>query len=242
MSGVPAAGWATRLREWGQFAILLFATAWGVYTFVLKDIVAPAQRPTALEVAPSLEDIGGSEPDRLIRIRVACRNSTDRRIYVTALWYTVRGHRIAKRGSAPFLDEVRSAPPQTVTARDTRVIGTDVVASGRIFAGDHTVWWDPHDKTTYEYVFGVAAKHYDFLELTVRYQFTKDTTGVGPPRWTLLDDGTWHPSATVISAEGAGVELFDDLNPRHRAMVLAGGAAESHSSTTLSLWPSRRSP
>lgn len=63
MADAPASSRFTRIREWVQFGILVFATAWGVYTFILKDIIRPAQRPTALELTTTLEEVDLQAPD-----------------------------------------------------------------------------------------------------------------------------------------------------------------------------------
>src|SRR3989442_9027127 len=87
---------ARQLREWVQFGILVFGVGWGVFTFILKDIWAPARRPGALDILSNLDEVGRAKADRLIRVRIIATNPSDRRIYVPALWYTAWGEVIAK--------------------------------------------------------------------------------------------------------------------------------------------------
>src|SRR5262245_14017135 len=79
------------IREWTQFVVLLFATAWGVYTFVYKETILPARRPATLTVTATLEELARNDEQVLIRLRIRAVNHTDRKVYVPALWYRVRG-------------------------------------------------------------------------------------------------------------------------------------------------------
>jgi hypothetical protein len=216
---------ALRIREWIQFGILIFATVWGVYTFVLRDVLRPAQRPTALEVTTTLQEIGQSAGNRLIQIRIVSGNPTDRRIYIPALWYTVWGRKVGKRDPARFLGAVDSAPLRSATARHAEITGNEVVASGRIYI-ENANWYEPHDKTTEEDVFAVPAQLYDFLVLEVQYFATRDTVGSGPPQWQLQPDGSWLPTLPNISQD----------------WERKTGAGHNWSVSTLSLWPRAKSP
>ena len=205
----------------------------------------PAQRPTGLELALSLEEIGRSSAYRLIRIRIVGVNPTDRRLYLLTEWYTVWGHQIARQDPARFRREVDAAPLLTVTARHA-IVRTEVVATGRIVAGDALDgfhWYDPHVKVAHEAVFAVPAQLYDFLTVRVQYYYARDTTGAGPARWELREDASWFPRLTVRSQGGDSLEDFDtDHNARHREWERANAPAQSSSSATLSLWPGSRSP
>ncbi|HET9868338.1 MAG TPA: hypothetical protein VFQ06_13655 [Nitrospira sp.] len=211
---------ALRIREWIQFGILIFATAWGVYTFIFRDVLRPAQRPSALELTTTLQEIGQAAGYRLIQVRIVSANPTDRRIYIPALWYTVWGRTIGKRDPVGFLGAVDSAPRGTVTARHAEITGNEVVASGRIYI-ENATWYDPRDKTTEEDVFAVPVRLYDFLVLKVEYFATRDTVGSGPPQWELQPDGSWSPTLPNIS------EHWERKS----------GAQYNWSVATLSLWP-----
>lgn len=234
---------AVRVRGWIQFGVLVFATVWGAYTFILKDIVRPARRPTALDLTVGLEEVGRTPTHRLIRLRVARLNPTDRRLYMLDEWYTVWGHKVVRRDSASFRSEVEVAPRLTVTARHSTV-RTEVVASGRIVTGDATDgfhWYDPHDKSTYEAVFAVPGQQYDFLTVRAEYYYASDTVNAGPSRWELADDASWFPIPTIRSRGGDSLEAFDpDHNPRHVEWARANAAAHNSSLATLSLWPGPR--
>lgn len=237
MADAPASSRFTRIREWVQFGILVFATAWGVYTFILKDIIRPAQRPTALELTTTLEEVGRSASSRMIRIRIVCSNPSDRRIYIPALWYTVWGHKLAEQDQEGFLHAVESAEPRTIAGRYARIVRTDVVASGRVWV-DSDTWYDPHDRTTDEAIFSVPVKLFDFLESRVDYWFLTDIGMIGKPRWELQRDGSWVPILTVKSQEGSRLEDFDPTsNPRHRKLELTNQLGQNRSVASLSLWP-----
>lgn len=193
MEDKPSISRSTRIREWGQFGILVFATAWGVYTYILKDILRPAQRPTALELTTTLEEVGQAAGYRMIRARIVSTNPTDRRIYVPALWYTVWGQKLGAEDPMKFKEAVDSTPPGKLTARYSKVSLEEVVASRRIYI-DKTSFYDPHDKTTEEDIFAVPSGLYDYLVLKVDYQFARDTVAIGQVRWELERGGWWSPS------------------------------------------------
>ena len=228
-------------REWVQFGILVFGVGWGVFTFILKDIWAPARRPGALDILSSLDEVGRAKADRLIRVRIIAANSSDRRIYVPALWYTVWGEGIARADAAAFLKALRSAPALSMTARHSKIVAAVVVASGRI-AIENGTWYEPHDKTTNEAVFTIPAQGYDVLELQIKYIVTRDTVGLGSPRWDVLPSGEWMPTIMMKSKGRDSLEAFDDSNPRHRKWEHDNGVGFNWSVATLSLWPQVGSP
>lgn len=224
MEGKPSISHAARIREWAQFGILLFATAWGVYTYILKDILGPAQRPTALELTTTLEEVGQAKGYRLIRIRIVSTNPSDRRTYIPALWYTVWGQKLANADSRKFWGTVNSALPGKLTARHSRDILGEVVASRRIYV-DNTSLYDPHEKTTEEDVFAVPTRLYDYLIMKVEYRFARDTVGMGQVSWQLDPDGSWVPSFPDAKIDLLRTEL-----------------AYNWSVATLSMWPRTQSP
>lgn len=232
---------ATQIREWAQFAILVFATAFGAYKFIYVDVFLPRLRPTALELTTSLEAIGHSAVGRLIRVRIVSVNRSDRRIYVPALWYTVIGNTLGKRTSPSFVDAVASdttdRPWGQLTARHDVVRYREVVASARVY-GENANWYEPHDQTTEEAVFAVPEKLYDYLVLRVEYYSTRDTVGWGAPNWEYQEPGFWVAGRTVIAKHGGRPEKFDYYhNERHRTLAQRTAAGYNWSTATVALSP-----
>ncbi len=184
-------------RDWAQFGILVFATTWGVYTFILKDIIWPASRPTALELKVTLDEIGRSRGLRMMRLQIVSANRTDRRVYIPAMWYRIEAYKIEKRKDVTsFWSDAQVAPPREITARHTRISDSQVVASARIYTGDE-VWYEPHDVTTEEHIFAVPEDDYDYLVLHVHYIFTRDMLSSHQVEWYLKPNGSWEPNVVL---------------------------------------------
>lgn len=230
---------ADAIREWTQLVVLLFATGFGVYTFAFKDIWQPARRPTALHLSNGLDEVGVNERYHLVRLRIEAVNPSDRRIYVPALWYSIRGKRLERQDTADFAASVEAVPQFETAARYTRIARSEVVASGRILV-DNGSYYDPHDKTTNEAVFAVPTEMFEFLELRVDYLFARDTMGFGPPLWVPQETGEWDV-ALRIQSEGPkdSLELFDMRKSVHREVERRNGAGHNWSVTTLALWGQR---
>src|SRR6185436_3668272 len=98
---VERLGWFTAadararvLRDVLQAFALLIAAAWGFYTFVYKEVIVPRNRPASLVVTPVLEAIGRRGNLVLARATFEMANRSDSKVYVPAMWYTVRGLRL----------------------------------------------------------------------------------------------------------------------------------------------------
>lgn len=237
MDGEPGAR-AKAIKDWTQFAMLLFATAWGVYTFVYKETILPARRPATLTVTTELEELGRNADRVLMRLRIHAINRTERKVYVPALWYSVRGIQLAPQQQS--LDEYRSRigslPQAEVHARHSAVTGADVVAVGTIL-NEITCYYEPTDETTNEVLFEVPADHYDALEARARFFVTKETEGLSLAEWAVGPDGEMEPKILL-----SGRDYDPSYNLEHYAWALRVGAGFNWASSTRSLWPNGSAP
>src|SRR5215210_7720118 len=84
---VERLGWFTAadararvLRDVLQAFALLIAAAWGLYTFVYKEVIVPRNRPAALVVTPTLEAIG-RQGDMVLALAVfQMKNTSDSKV------------------------------------------------------------------------------------------------------------------------------------------------------------------
>jgi hypothetical protein len=233
MDGDRAGSVARATREWTQFIILVFATVWGVYTFVYKETIVPAKRPATLVVTTSIEELGRSSDGILVRARIHAVNHTDKKVYVPALWYTAAG---IKLKSLPgllddFKSQVTSAPVRSMTSRYSVEAVKDIVAVGTILETLDS-YYEPTDETTNEIVFEVPVGRYDAIELRANFIITKDTSGLDRPTWSVAESGELVPEFKLM---GRPYDPANDLE--HRDWEAATGMGEDWSVSTLSLWP-----
>ncbi len=87
----PAWASSLLLHEWIRSGGILIAAAWGVYTFVWKDILVPAWQPATLSLEVSLTAVPDSPVQadgREMTLVVKAVNSSSRRVYLLAnVWW-----------------------------------------------------------------------------------------------------------------------------------------------------------
>jgi hypothetical protein len=225
-------------REWTQFVILLFATGWGVYTFIYKEAILPSRRPATLTVSTTLEELGRTQDKALIRLRVHAVNRTDRKVYVPALWYTVQGYKLIEQSGddEAFRAQIEYAPQAELQARHSAPSDAAVVAVGTIL-NRVTDYYEPTDETTNEVLFEVPLKDYDALRATAQFFLTRQTDGLSLTGWDVGESSELTPQLVL-----SGRPYDPEYNAQHRTWALACGAGFNWSSTTLSLWPKPAEP
>lgn len=223
-----------RLREWLQLFIIAFAALWGAYEFTVKDIIRPAQKPTALDIDASLEKVGQKESNILVRARVMAKNPTDRRIYVPAFWFIVRGYNLSDHPAGTTTDyqaTLARLEGTELVCKYAPMAAAEVVAQKRIvYAGD--AWWEPEDKTNNEEIFAVPEGKYDFLEMKVYYLHTRDNSVLDAPVWSAAADGAWGAQFKLKESSGDPAEVVN--------WEIATGSGYNWHITTLPLWAAQR--
>jgi hypothetical protein len=229
------------IKEWTQFALLLFASVWGVYTFVYKEIIVPARRPATLTVSGTLEELGRKGNMALIRARVHAVNSSNAKIYVPAFWYTATGVRLqpARSSETPVKSVVEAGlkTPLEGIARYSAEAG-DVVAVWRLPGME--VWYEPGDETTNEELFYVPVDSFEAIRLKVDVIGAKGIDRLAGVQWTVGEDGSLFPQLLLKKRsylrKSSRVEPFNSfVNRRHRRWELKNRVGHNWSISTLSL-------
>ena len=223
---------AAAIKDWAQFAMLVFASAWGVYTFVFKETILPARRPATLTVTAKLEELGRNDRRVLMRLRVHAVNRTDRKVYVPALWYSVRGVQLTQQSDdlEQYRTRIESFPKAEIHARYSTLAGADVVAVGTIL-GEVTCYYEPTDETTNEVLFEVPTDYYDALEAKAEFFVTKETDGLSLAEWEVGVDGALAPKIVLT-----GRQYDPTYNQQHYAWATRVGAGFNWATATHSLW------
>jgi hypothetical protein len=134
------------LHEWIRSGGILIAAAWGVYTFIYKDIYVPSQQPAHLSLEASLKPV----PDRPtpavgqeMLLEIKATNASSRRVYLLANIWTLRGINLATRTGAKankeFIQElnvVLKDDPVLHKERGVERTPGELIAIGRLFGDD----------------------------------------------------------------------------------------------------------
>ncbi len=154
-SGSDRAGWrppswirSPLLHEWIRSGGILIAAAWGVYTFVWKDILVPAWQPASLSLEATLTAVPGSPAmadGREMILVVKGVNASSRRVYPLAnIWWLSGQRRDPRPGSGARRDQLFLRESDQVLRQDALqhaergVISTPgaLLAVGRLFDDD----------------------------------------------------------------------------------------------------------
>lgn len=239
---------ADAIRQWVQFLLLVFAAAWGIYQFVYKEIFVPAKRPATLAITSTLEEIARTKDKILVRARIYVVNRSDIKVYVPALWFTVRGIYLSSEdvpGTAYELPatelkmEINSSDllfgGSESYSRFSKMVAGEVIATWRLKSLE--TWYEPKDETTNEELFYVPLNRFSAIHLKVEIIVTKSIEALAETIWTIEEDGSIIPQLMLKQSgyknDSSLTEPFNPDIPRHRKWEIKSGASQNWSITTL---------
>jgi hypothetical protein len=244
---VDRLGWFTAadararvLRDVLQAFALLIAAAWGLYTFVYKEVIVPRNQPAALVVTPVLEAIGRRGNVILARATFLMRNTSASKVYAPAMWYSVRGLKLAsvERDDTAYLRQLRDdAQKPYPSSRFSQFTAIDVVATGKLSPEVET-WFEPGAEQRVEQILLIPADRYDAAQLQVVYLISKDVRQVKEIRWRTGEEGDLEPRLVFAAGSpyaGAPAAISDTV-PRYVKWLRANRGGVSFVTATMSLW------
>jgi hypothetical protein len=252
---VDRLGWFTAadararvLRDVLQAFALLIAAAWGLYTFVYKEVIVPRNRPAALVVTPVLEAIGRRGDMVLARATFLMANHSDSKVYVPAMWYSVRGLKlesVEQDDSAYVRQNRENAAKPFATARFSQFTAADLVGSGKVSTEVET-WFEPGAEQRVEQLLYIPADRYDAAQLQVQYLISKDIHEVKEISWRTTDQGDLDPRL-VFTADsrwsgGGAPAAMSDTVPRYVGWLRQTKAGVNYVTATIPLWGSGPAP
>jgi hypothetical protein len=234
------------LRDVLQAFALMVAAAWGLYTFVYKEVIVPRNRPAALVVTPVLEAIGRRGDTVLAKATFQMENTSDSKVYVPAIWYMVRGLKLegVEQEDSTYLRQLgENAQQPYPTARFSRFTGYDLLAAGKVNTEVET-WFEPGAEQRVEQILLIPADRYDAAQLQVEYLISKDVREVKEIQWRTTEHGDLEPRMVFAPgspyAAGGAPAAMSDTVPRYVTWLRANGGGVNFVTATLSLW--RNSP
>jgi hypothetical protein len=142
---LPAWTRSATLHEWIRSGGILIAAAWGVYTFVWKDILVPSWQPAYLSleasVTPETGRPAGADGQEMT-LEVKGSNASSRRVYLLPnVWWLSGIQRKPSRvstagGTQSFLQEANQALEGVVLMHAERSVPRtprELIAVGRLF-------------------------------------------------------------------------------------------------------------
>ncbi len=230
------------IREWGQFAIVLFATISAFYQFIYKERIVPSRRPPVLTIQATLEAVGRKGPLVLVRARVRVANQSDVKVWVPALWYNI----VAYRAGDETLSDSTFAPfvRQMIANKGEAASRYSPPASMQVVAVWHLsttyFWYQPKDESTNETLFYVPADRFDAVMMQAQMVMTKNGGAIDSLEFATQSSGEIEPKLLVPGSKGGKTEALDDQNPRHRRWAEENGVAHNSTVATLSLLPAAK--
>jgi hypothetical protein len=216
------------IREWIQIVVIVFTVGWTSYEFFFKEFVKPGLEPTALELNVKLEQVGEKDGFIMVKGTIDTLNPSSRRIYVPALWYTVKGSRVTMTKERVGNDHVlpENLPTHAPIRLYAPVSSSEVVVEEKILSSRYP-FWDPKDKTRDEISFAVPKGEFDFLDMKVMYLFSRYINDLPEPAWYRTGDGKLQ--AYFKFEKEKTTEEFNKW-------YYDNGAGENWSTASLSLW------
>jgi len=144
----PAWSRSPLMHEWIRSGGILIAAAWGVYTFVWKDILVPSWQPASLNLDATLRpvpDRPATADGREMILEIKATNASSRRVYPLAnIWYVNGIKRVPRPGTMVRSDQLfRQESIQVLRGvglqhAERGVISTpgELLAVGRLFDDD----------------------------------------------------------------------------------------------------------
>ena len=136
---------SAEFHEWIRSGGILIAAAWGIYTFVWKDILVPSWQPAHINVEASLTPVTGRLADvdgQEMTLEVKGTNASSRRVYfLPNVWWLSGVKRkpssvFRTRGTSSFLKEANQAlegVPLNYAERSITRSPRELIAVGRLF-------------------------------------------------------------------------------------------------------------
>jgi hypothetical protein len=157
--------------------LLLFASIWGVHTFIYKEITAPKSAPINITLDVQVRKAGAGnirgrqKKEQLIAIelKVVAKNPSSRTVYLLRNLWVAHASNIEARTSEDdeFIDKeviesLNSLEGTSQMERHTSLVNTKIVASGRLFVDDVL---KPGEAISRTVIFHLPSGLYDHVQI-----------------------------------------------------------------------------
>ena len=161
------------VNAWVQTVGILIAAAWGVYTFVYKEMIEPKSAPINISVDLELKKVGAADvtkrgtKKRLIpvELRVSAKNPSSREVFLLSSAWIAWGIKVTAISEPAAFDEtvrITLEKENALEQRHAEESGVVVVAWGGLLEDTSL---KPNEVATRSLIFYVPANEYDSIEV-----------------------------------------------------------------------------
>jgi hypothetical protein len=224
------------INTWVQTMGILIAAAWGVYTFVYKEITVPKSAPVNITLNLQLKKIGtGATQGNLMAVEMRCSatNPSSRPIYLLPSAWIAYGVTIAPIDNDANFDQtavtaLSDSATLTPANRHAGIQKSVVVATGRLLAD---TMLKPGETAGRTIVFYVQKAEYDLVDLTVAMPSTADARGIAL-EWTLGEKSALVPAIYRLSKDAKRTPMTES-----EYSVKPYELQQAQANAEISLWP-----
>jgi len=223
-----------------QIVGILIAAAWGVYTFIHKEITTPKSAPVNISINLQLKKVGTGSSAKAnltaVQLDVSATNPSSREIQLFPSAWIARGiHVTAANTNETDLAKATNAALQnpteiyTVGRHATEGIGS-LVAAGLLFV-DQSL--KPNEKIARTIIFYVPKDEYDLIKVGVAMASAEDVSRTRLV-WSLSEDHTDFERVFYrLNKNGEGSPINESDAYLAKRLKLQWSEADSD----ISLWP-----
>ena len=213
---------AITIREWAQFLLLLFAAAWGAYTFIWKEIWVPRSAPINITMGLDVKESGivesgvGKNSGSLIAVemKVSARNPSARTVYLLKSVWVAYGNKLAAEigdDNGAFLKNVNdtlNAPSGLLQVdRYAAVDSSSIAAAGELLSDELL---KPQEVVSRTILFYVPRGKYDLLIVQALVP-SSGVAGAAEVDWNVDDRESLVPACFRID-DNKRTEMQKDKN------------------------------
>jgi hypothetical protein len=161
------------INTWMQIVGICIAAAWGVYTFVFKEITVPKSAPVNISINLQLKKLGTGSSNKAnlmaVEMNISATNPSTREIHLLTSAWSARGIRIgvAERDQTNFTkaieDALRESNGLDTVQRHAVAKERSMVAAGPLFVDADL---KPNEKVARTIIIYVPRDDYDFVEVS----------------------------------------------------------------------------
>jgi hypothetical protein len=232
------------IRDWIQIVVILFATAFGVYQFVFKEMWSPKAAPINVTLDLQARKAGETRnpvPKRqliALEIKVTAKNPSSRTVYLLTNFWVAHASNITTRSdmddesiNKEVVQALNSGDGNLQMERHSELENTTIVASGTLFKDKYL---RPGEAITRTIIFYIPRGRYEHVQVSAHIP-TAAIEGI-ELEWEYDPEKlTFSPKLYRKDATDKPQEIPAGKGGIYEDKELEYQAAES--SADISLWP-----
>ena len=245
MANSQEANFSEHVKNWVQTAGIIIAAAWGIYTFVYKEIWVPKSAPVNITLNIELQKNGISSNNNnkykkhlvAIEMKISAKNNSSQTINLLHNAFIVWGHKVTVSdvGYEQFLDRLSAITIRSYSSilmeRHSTLGTPSVVAFGDLLC-DNAL--RPGELVTRSLIFHIPPNEYDMLEAHAYIPSVKELSGV-EVEWKFNKKDGMFANVFRKSSDGKREEMKRDSSGRY-AFEEQIGFQQVQALSMISLW------